>query len=80
MGDLASGAGWGWPVNSRKCHFFEQGIALCGKWMFFGAKVDNQSKTKSIDDCVACSRKLDSRTVVKAKKTKVNEGMTGVNL
>ncbi len=80
MGDLASGAGWGWPVNSRRCHYFEQGIALCGRWMFFGDSVENQSKSKSVDDCVACRRKLDSRTAVKAKKTKANEGTTGVNL
>jgi hypothetical protein len=64
MGDLARGAGWGWPVNSRKCHYFEQGISLCGKWMFFGSPVENQSKAKSLDDCVACRRKLEAKVGV----------------
>ena len=62
MGNLTTGAGWGWPVNSRKCHYFEQGISLCGKWMFFGNSVENQSKSKSPDDCVACRRKLEAKT------------------
>ena len=74
MGNLASGAGWGWPLNSRKCHYFEQGVSLCGKWMFWGTAVENQSATKSADDCVACRRKLEAKT-----KTKESEGTTEVN-
>ena len=85
MGDLATGVGWGWPLNSRKCHYFEQGVSLCGKWMFFGKSVENQSKSKSADDCVACRRKLDARdpaATVTANATankNVKEGIAGVN-
>ena len=31
-------AGWAWPLNSRKAHYFgEDRRSLCGKWMFSGA-------------------------------------------
>jgi hypothetical protein len=67
MGDLTIGSGWGWPLNSRKCHYFEQGVSLCGKWMFFGKSVENQSGSKSVDDCVACRRKLESKQASKPR-------------
>ena len=50
--------GWGWPLNSRKAHYFRDGLALCGKWMFFGPPDGNQ-KEYSSDDCKACSRKRE---------------------
>ena len=67
------GVGWGWPLNSRKCHYFEQGISLCGKWMFFGKSVENQSGSKSVDDCVACRRKLEAKRLSVSTATTVKK-------
>jgi len=50
--------GWGFPANSRKAHWFVKGMALCRKWMFFGALTGDNGKSQ--DDCAACRRILDS--------------------
>jgi len=62
----SSKQGWGWPLNSRKAHYFVDGIALCGSWMFLGSKLDDSSAC-SKDDCAACRRKLDKRKTMNAK-------------
>lgn len=49
--------GWGWPINSRKAHYFVNGIALCNCWMFFGELEDDGKTTK--DDCKVCTKKLE---------------------
>ena len=72
MGTLAKESGWGWPLNSRKSHYFEKGISLCGKWMFFDDAVQNQLGS-SKDDCVACSRKVEA----KRKKNNANDKFGG---
>lgn len=53
-------AGWGFPGQSRKCHFFpaERMESLCGKWGFFGGRRFPDNGKPSSDDCVACRRKL----------------------
>lgn len=76
MGTLASESGWGWPERSRKCHYFENGISLCGKWMFFGDAVKNQLGP-SADDCVTCSRKVEAKT---KKTTPATSSATGATL
>jgi len=49
--------GWGFPVNSRKAHWFKpDGIALCGKWMFWNDNLDD-SAHDSPDNCRECRKK-----------------------
>lgn len=49
--------GWGWPANSRKAHYFIDGRAICGKWLFFGAVEDRNHG--SPDNCAACKKRLE---------------------
>ena len=53
--------GWGWPLNSKKAHYFYEGLAMCGRWMFFGAV--EQGNDESCDNCAACKKKLAKRAV-----------------
>lgn len=53
--------GWGWPESSRKAHYFVDGRSLCGKWLFSGLPVKNQSDPSSPDDCKVCREKLAQR-------------------
>ena len=48
--------GWGWPANSRKSHYFQEGeaISVCGKWMFTGQR--ERDSFESSDDCASCRR------------------------
>jgi hypothetical protein len=52
-------AGWGWPANSRKAHYFNDSelTSLCGKWMYAGFR--DEEDFESSDDCALCRRKLD---------------------
>jgi hypothetical protein len=54
--------GWAWPVNSRRAHFFVNGMSLCRKWSVFnprgGFTADNGQGGP--DDCAACTRALRS--------------------
>lgn len=55
MDDLKEG--WGWPLNSKKAHYFQDARALCGKWLYTGRlELGNNA---SLDNCMACRRKLD---------------------
>ena len=49
--------GWGWPMLSRKPHWFVNGTSICGKWMFTG-EIQSGSPTPGKDDCRACVKKL----------------------
>ena len=50
--------GWGFPINSRKAHYFiiedgkERSISLCGKWLFGGELHDDNHN--SPDNCKKC--------------------------
>jgi hypothetical protein len=48
--------GWGWPIRTKKAHYFKNGVSLCGKWGFGGAV--EQSNDNSPDNCKACRKKL----------------------
>ena len=61
-------SGWGWPADSRKAHYFEDGISLCRRWMFMGKLTPNQDGT-SPDDCAVCRKKLNAKTDSTAKKS-----------
>jgi hypothetical protein len=56
-GKLTAG-GWGWPLNSRKAHYFGAGsiTSLCNGWMYTGPR--EPAEYKSPDDCAACSKAL----------------------
>lgn len=47
--------GWGWPMNSKKAHYFIEGRSLCGKWGFFGDLTANEAH--SPDDCADCTKR-----------------------
>lgn len=52
-------AGWVWPDNSRKAHFFPTGEtrSLCCKWLFAGFPFQrSDSSHKSPDNCAKCQR------------------------
>lgn len=48
--------GWGWPGRANKAHYFRDGRALCGRWMYFGP-LDGDRRHSTVD-CVVCTRKL----------------------
>ena len=50
-------AGWGWPMNAKKAHFYAEGeiISICGKWLYTGMR--DGSDLSSPDDCAVCTRK-----------------------
>ena len=52
--------GWGWPMLSRKEHYFVDGTALCGKWMFTGT-LSPLVGERTPDDCAECFRRLAKR-------------------
>ncbi|RLI41370.1 hypothetical protein DRO59_07110 [Candidatus Bathyarchaeota archaeon] len=51
--------GWGFPLNSRKAHYFVNGRSLCGKWLFFGEL--EQGNDGSPDNCAVCKKLLQKR-------------------
>lgn len=55
-------AGWGFPGNSRKAHYFPEDslTSLCGKWGFYGGRRETDNGNASPDDCVVCRRKFDA--------------------
>ena len=58
-------AGWRWPINARKAHYFDEGtlISICGKWMYAGPS-QGDSFSRSSDDCAACRRKVSAQVRV----------------
>jgi len=59
--------GWGWPVSSKKAHYFvNRGStlwkeALCGRWIFF--EPVEQGNDDSPDNCAECKKRLKRRRV-----------------
>jgi hypothetical protein len=49
--------GWGWPLNSRKAHYFLSGeaVSMCGKWLYSGEREDDNHGSQS--NCAQCMRK-----------------------
>jgi hypothetical protein len=50
--------GWGWPMLSRKAHYFRGAMSLCRRWMYTGTLEAEDGKA-SKDDCVPCRRAVD---------------------
>jgi hypothetical protein len=67
MAEVKNDEGWGFPLNSRKAHFFDQSKrSLCGNWAFFG-KLENARHDHPIN-CMACMRKRETRQKITEKK------------
>lgn len=49
-------AGWGFPLNSRKAHYFEAGsiISVCNGMMYSGKR--EEGNNNSVDNCAKCKR------------------------
>jgi len=62
--------GWKLLLNSRKAHYFRNGMTLCNKWAYFGDDLEADD-FKSPDDCATCRKKLETE---KEKKTIKNRG------
>ena len=53
--------GWWMPGQSRKFHYFVEGRALCGGWIFpdyNSLTPDTGNTVKLTDDCAGCFKKL----------------------
>lgn len=53
-------SGWGFPGLSKRFHYFENGISLCGKWMYRG-QLEPDTGTQGKEDCKECYRRLERR-------------------
>lgn len=49
--------GWGWPLLSKKSHYFLEARSLCMKWMYTGAL--EEGNDKSPDNCAECKRRFE---------------------
>lgn len=49
--------GWGFPMNSRKAHFFQKGSlkSMCMKWLYAGPREDHSHE--SPDNCADCKKR-----------------------
>lgn len=55
--DVKLPAGWGWPPNALRAHYFaeNESRSLCGKWAYAGKRVNNNHE--SPDNCLDCQRR-----------------------
>lgn len=52
--------GWRWMFNAKKIHFFNNGRALCGKWMILSSsdKEDLTVRNSPLpDECRECHKR-----------------------
>jgi hypothetical protein len=56
--------GWGWPMLSKKAHYFDGSTSLCRRWLYMAELKPDEFRGP--DDCKACCKLLDKR---KAKAT-----------
>lgn len=57
MSETKIKSGWGWPLNSKKAHYFADSItSLCRRWMYSGPR--ELPTHASPDDCAACVKAL----------------------
>lgn len=50
------GKGWGFILNSRKWHFYEDGRSLCGRYMKFTSHDLELGNDLSSSNCAACRK------------------------
>lgn len=53
--------GWGFPLNSRKAHYFVDTFSLCRKMGFYRGDLE-QGNNNSPDNCAECRKRLAART------------------
>lgn len=54
--------GWGFPyLESQRCHYFVNGISLCGKVVFKPWQLEPDDDRVDPCDCQICSRILKRR-------------------
>jgi len=51
--------GWVLLDNSRRAHYFRDGMSLCGKWAYLGTVYEEDTGVGSPDDCRRCGVKRD---------------------
>ena len=52
--------GWGWPLNSRKAHYFRNDKrALCGRWAYTGPLLPDRGYA-AVNCCAQCKRRRDA--------------------
>lgn len=57
MSESTTDTGWGWPLNSRKAHYFTaDNRSLCGGWFFLGPLSDDNH-----DSPDNCKRRVGAR-------------------
>jgi len=49
--------GWGFPSNSKKAHYFVNGMSLCHKYGFYRGDLEDFND-ESNDNCTACKKAL----------------------
>jgi len=50
--------GWTWLYNSKKWHYFKDGMSLCGKFMLLKSDKLEQGNDDSLDNCAICKKTL----------------------
>ncbi len=68
--------GWWMPARSRRYHYFVEGRALCGGWMFpdYNDMTEDTGNEEPLkEDCKACFRKLIKRRVHLSTQTMRDE-------
>lgn len=54
--------GWAMPLDSVLMHYFVSGASLCGRCTFTGELATRLTDAITLDDCVACTKKLAAQT------------------
>jgi hypothetical protein len=57
--------GWGWPLNSKKAHYFIGAESLCRRWLYGGEL--EEGNDNSPDNCRACAKKLAAQHVARSE-------------
>lgn len=53
--------GWAPVSNSRKWHYFEKSLSLCGRWLRTSWQPLQDDNHDSPDNCKACRTKMAAR-------------------
>ena len=61
--------GWGYPLNSRKAHYFNSNRSLCGKWGCLNSMPLENNDHDHSDNCMGCRRKRDKLEADAKKRT-----------
>lgn len=65
---MPKGNGWHMPPNSRKYHYFENSMSLCGRYGFMTVQGARDYGNYDSGDCAKCVKDLKKRTEKKEKE------------